>query len=251
MKYNNPRFLFRRYEVMRKVRKSGHFLEIGPGNLSLALELLTKFNRGMLIDFNTTDVREIYDGLRDEYKQRLQLVIGDFLEFNQMEMKFDCVVACEVLEHVENDRQFLRKAHEYLKSGGQLILSVPARQKYWSKDDEIVGHYRRYEKEDLYAKLVEAGYSQIEIASYGFPFQNLVRLGRISLARFQYREKAGWDQRKQSQQSAFMLKSKPYLNIIGLVLNKYTMYPFSLFASLFNGMDLSEGYLACAIKDSN
>lgn len=248
MKYQNPRYLFRRYEVMRRVKNGGHFLEIGPGNLSLAQELLAKFTQGTLIDFNTTEVEQIYGELKEPYKRRLKLIIGDFSQFEEFNIKFDCVVACEVLEHIKDDVLFLQKMAELLRDGGQLILSVPSRQKYWSVDDEIVGHYRRYEKQELYDKLIEAGYSQIDIVSYGFPFENLVRLVRIFFAKLQYHEKAKWDKKKQSQQSAFLVKRKPYLSLIGLILNKYTIYPFNLFASLFNRMDLAEGYVVSAIK---
>ncbi len=247
MKYYHPRYLFRRYEIMQRVKKGEHFLEIGPGNLGLAQELLVKFRRGTLIDFNTTDVEQIYTELQESYKQRLKLIIADFSEY-QFNQKFDCVVACEVLEHIVDDRIFLQKTNGLLTNFGQLILSVPAREKYWAKDDEIVGHYRRYEKKDLHKKLIEAGYSQIDIAAYGFPFQNLVRLGRVFFAGFQYNEKAKWDQKKQSQQSAFMIKNKPYLKLLGFVLNKYTIYPFNVIASLFNELDLAEGYVVSAIK---
>jgi SAM-dependent methyltransferase len=250
MQYNHPRFLFRKYEVLRLVKESGHFLEIGPGNLNLAQDLLSKFLQGTLIDFNPTDVEKIYNELKDQYKQRLKLIIADFSEY-QFDTKFDCVVACEVLEHIENDEMFLQKTNRLLVDDGQLILSVPAKQKYWSKDDEIVGHYRRYEKKDLYNKLLEGGFSQIEILSYGFPFVNIVRLGRILLATNQYAEKNKWDKKKQSQQSAFIIKHRPYMNFLALFLNKYLFYPFSLFAALFNSLDLSEGYVVSAKKVSN
>jgi SAM-dependent methyltransferase len=233
---------------MRRVKAGETFLEIGPGNLNLAQELLSKIARGTLIDFNTTDVQRVYNQLKEPSKQRLTLIIADFSQYDQFPQKFDCVVACEVLEHVEDDRAFLRKANQLLANGGQLILSVPARKKYWSVDDQIAGHYRRYERKELYDKLIEAGFSRIEIASYGFPFQNLVRLVRIALARIQYRERAKWDQKKQTQQSAFMVKRNPYLNLVGLVLNKYTIYPFNLLASLFNPLDLAEGYVLSATK---
>lgn len=163
-------------------------MEIGPGNLSLAQDLLSKFSRGTLIDFNSTEVEQIFNELKEHRKQRLKLIIADFSEYNQFNTKYDCVVACEVLEHIEIDGAFLQKTNKLLVDGGQLILSVPARQKFWSKDDEIVGHYRRYEKEDLYKKLSEAGYTQIDIISYGFPFINIVRLARISLAKVQYKK---------------------------------------------------------------
>lgn len=247
MKYNHPRFLFRRFLVMRRIKRNDHFLEIGPGNLSLALDLLTKFNRGTLMDFNTTDVEEIYDELAIVQKQKLKLIIADFTEYNQFDDKFDCVVSCEVMEHIEDDRAFLKKTNDLLTRGGQLILSVPARQKYWSRDDEIVGHYRRYEKQELSEKLIEAGYSEIKVESYGFPFINIVRLGRVTLAKIQYREKAEWDRKKKSQQSAFIIKRKSH-QWIAYFLNKYSLYPFCVFAALFYNLDLSEGYVASAIK---
>jgi SAM-dependent methyltransferase len=248
MKYYTPRFLFRKYEVMKLVRGGGHFLEIGPGDLGLAWELAPKFTRGTLMDFNTTDVQQIYDALPAALKRKLQLIIADFSQYQGFEAKFDCFVACEVLEHIEDDIAFLQKTNDLLVEGGQLILSVPARQKFWSVDDEIVGHYRRYEKKDLLAKLMQARYSQVRVISYGYPFQNLIRLGRIALARLQYREKSNWQKKEQSQQSAFMLKRKSYINLLGLVLNKYTLYPFCLFASLFNNMDAGEGYVVSAVK---
>jgi SAM-dependent methyltransferase len=230
------------------VKKGPAFLEVGPGDLGLAQDLLAKFVNGVLIDFNETDVRKIYDELPLPDRQRLKLIIGDFSQYDRFESKFDCVVACEVAEHIEDDRSFLRRTNELLLDGGQLILSVPAHMKFWSVDDVIVGHYRRYEKLELQEKLMEAGYSQIEIVSYGFPFQNLVRLGRIALAKLQYGEKGNWEKKKQSQQSAFMVKRKAYINLVGLFLNKYTLYPFCLLSSLFNGMDLAEGYVVSAFK---
>jgi SAM-dependent methyltransferase len=233
---------------MRIVGKGECFLEVGPGDLGLALELISKFTTGTLIDFNTTDVKQIYDSLPETHKQKLKLIIADFSQYNQFESKFDCVVACEVMEHIENDWLFLKRTNALLVEGGQLILSVPAKQKFWSVDDVIVGHYRRYEKQELQEKLTKAGYSQINVISYGFPFQNLIRLGRIALARFQYKEKANWEKEKQSQQSAFMVKRRSYLNLIGLFVNKYTIYPFCVLTSLFNNMDLAEGYVVSARK---
>ena|SRR5215216_3143314 len=248
MKYRHPRYLFRRFEIMRMVKKAPTFLEVGPGDLGLAQDLLAKFANGVLIDFNDTEVRKIYDKLPLPHRQRLKLIIADFSQYDRFESKFDCVVACEVAEHIEEDRSFLRRTNELLLDGGQLILSVPAHMKYWSVDDVIVGHYRRYEKQELYQKLTEAGYVQVNIISYGYPFQNLIRLGRIAFAKRQYKEKANWNKKKQSQQSAFMVKRKALIDLFGLILNKYTIYPFALFSTLFNKMDQAEGYVVSAIK---
>jgi SAM-dependent methyltransferase len=161
---------------------------------------------------------------------------------------FDLVCAFEVLEHLEDDAAALAGWVARVAPGGWLMLSTPAFQDRYGPFDRIVGHYRRYEKQELRDKLAEAGLSQIHIVSYGFPFENLVRPARIALARMQYKEKGGWDQEKQSQESGFMLKRRPVLSLVALVMNKYTLLPFNLFASLFNSLDLAEGYIASAFK---
>lgn len=248
MRYNHPRFLYRRYEIMKRVQKGEHFLEIGPGNLSLALELLSKFQRGTLIDFNTTDVDAIYTALDAEQKDRLKLIIADFAQYDKFDTQFDCIVFCEVMEHIKDDAGFLQRVNKLLKTNGQIVLSVPARQKFWAEDDEIAGHYRRYEKPDLHKKLCESGFSDIKIASYGFPFIIFTRILRILLAKKQYREKSQWTKEKQSQQSSFLVKRNSAIQWAVLLINKYTFYPLNLFASLFNRLDLSEGYVAIAVK---
>jgi len=251
MRYAPPRFLFRLYEVMKITRRGNRFLEIGPGNLMLALELLAKFDTGTLIDFNTTNVEQIFNSLSNDKKRKMKLVIADFSEYDGSEEMFNCVVFCEVLEHVEEDGEFLKKVHNLLAKDGQIVLSVPSRQKYWSIHDEIVGHKRRYEKVELAQKLTNAGFSQVKIISYGFPFINITRLARIALASLQYREKSKWDSKTQTQQSSFNIKPSPLLDLISILINKYTFLPLSLLASLFNDLDLSDGYVATAIKSTN
>lgn len=38
---------------------------------------------------------------------------------------FDCIIACEVIEHLDNPRAFLRECRKLLKDGGVLIISTP------------------------------------------------------------------------------------------------------------------------------
>jgi len=248
MRYNHPRFLFRRFSIMKNVKPGDIFLEIGPGNLNLSIDLIKKFSKGVLIDFNTTDVEIIFNGLPERHKQKLNLIIADFINYDNFPSKFDSIITCDVLEHVEEEEIFLRKTFNLLMDNGQLILSVPARKKYWSVDDEIVGHFRRYEKKEIIDKLSGAGFSDIKIVSYGFPFTNFSRLLRVQLAKNQYIEKAEWDKIKQSQKSAFIINRNSKLNFAVFLFNKYTLFPLFLISSLFNRFDLSDGYLVTAKK---
>ena len=73
----------------------------------------------------------------------------------------------DVLEHVENDEEFLKLIKGILKPNGRLYITVPAYQFLWSVADVDAGHFRRYTIRSLVAKLEKCGY-QIEFSSYFF-----------------------------------------------------------------------------------
>lgn len=86
---------------------------------------------------------------------------------------FDVVVALEVLEHIEDDRAALRAWRGWLRAGGVLLLSVPARPDLWSASDVWVGHFRRYDRRSLAAALGDAGFAIEHAECYGYPLSNL------------------------------------------------------------------------------
>ena len=245
MTYYPPRYLFRRYEILHMIRPGHNFLEIGAGNLKLSQDLLRLFDKGTLIDYNV-ETQSLYDKLDVSLRERSQLIISDFLS-SVLPWQYDCVIACEVLEHVQDDEAFVQKAYRLLHDQGQLILSVPSRMKFWSLHDEIVGHLRRYEKNDIIHLLKKNKFRNISIVSYGYPFVNILRWATICLATYHYREKKQWSQEKQSQESA-IVRTGGMADLAGILVNRYSIYPLCVFASLFNKLDLSNGYIITAGK---
>lgn len=73
--------------------------------------------------------------------------------------RFNTVISVNVLEHLKNDEEALRNMRQTLRRGGKLIILVPAKSKAYNKLDKELGHYRRYEKDEVILKLSEAGYS--------------------------------------------------------------------------------------------
>jgi SAM-dependent methyltransferase len=100
---------------------------------------------------------------------------------DQPNKKYEALVAFEVLEHIQDDQLALRKWREWLAPGGRVVLSVPAKQDRFGPIDTAVGHYRRYEKQDLMRLMTESGLMDVEILSYGMPLGYLLEAVRNRL----------------------------------------------------------------------
>jgi len=92
---------------------------------------------------------------------------------------FDVVCAFDLLEHLDDDREVLRKMRQVLKPEGYLLVSVPAYRFLWGKLDDAAHHKRRYTRRDLRNKLRSSRFV-LEKATYFnsllFPLVLLVRL---------------------------------------------------------------------------
>ena len=75
-------------------------------------------------------------------------ICGNLQSLDQQQL-FDTILYIDVLEHLEDDKGELRKAIEWLKPRGRLIVLAPAHQSLFSKFDRSIGHLRRYEKSSL------------------------------------------------------------------------------------------------------
>lgn len=65
--------------------------------------------------------------------------------------QFDTVVYIDVLEHIPDDAQEMRRAAAVLRPGGHLIILSPAHQFLFTSFDTSIGHFRRYNKRMLRA----------------------------------------------------------------------------------------------------
>jgi SAM-dependent methyltransferase len=99
------------------------------------------------------------------------------------EQRFDLVCAFEVLEHLEDDEAALTDWVSRVRPGGWLLLSTPAFQARYAAWDEVVGHYRRYEPEQLKAMLEAQGLVDVEVVVYGAPLGYPLEAARNALGR--------------------------------------------------------------------
>jgi SAM-dependent methyltransferase len=86
---------------------------------------------------------------------------------------FDLVCALEVLEHIEDDRGALAGWVRHLRPGGTLIVSVPQGRDRYSEGDARLGHFRRYDPQELEGKLGDSGLTDVSSVVYGSPWGNV------------------------------------------------------------------------------
>ena len=119
---------------------NGNILEVGAG-----IGSFTKLyeDQHQNITLSESD-KDFCDLLNDKFKNKNNIKItNQFIkEINQ---KFETIIYLNVLEHIEDDIAEVKMAYEKLEKNGHLIILVPAHQKIYSKFDEAVGHFRRYE----------------------------------------------------------------------------------------------------------
>ena len=81
----------------------------------------------------------------------------------------------DVLEHIDDDRQFAQRLCDIIRPGGFLYLTVPAFNWQWSMADVDAMHYRRYTRRTLTGVL--AGSFEVLYSTY--LFQRLVPLSML------------------------------------------------------------------------
>jgi SAM-dependent methyltransferase len=91
---------------------------------------------------------------------------------------YDLVCAFEVLEHLEDDDAALADWVPLVRPGGHLMLSVPAFQSRFGPMDTRVGHYRRYDPDQLTERLAKAGLTGTRVQVYGWPLGYALELVR-------------------------------------------------------------------------
>ena len=85
-------------------------------------------------------------------------VVGSFATRFQIDLldlpwrqKWDVIFLLDVLEHIPSHITALQQIYYSLKPGGLLFITVPALQFFWTYNDDLAKHQRRYSEHDFLA----------------------------------------------------------------------------------------------------
>jgi SAM-dependent methyltransferase len=82
--------------------------------------------------------------------------------FESSPERYDTVIMINVLEHIEEDQATLQQVFRSLTPDGRVVVFVPALSWLYSPYDKAVGHYRRYEKEQLEGLFKKSGFELLK-----------------------------------------------------------------------------------------
>jgi SAM-dependent methyltransferase len=79
---------------------------------------------------------------------------------------YDAVGTFDVLEHIEDDGEALRRMARALRPGGMLFVTVPQHRWLWSDTDVAAEHVRRYRRGELVGRVSAAGLEVVRCTSF-------------------------------------------------------------------------------------
>jgi len=148
-------------------------LEIGCGDGNVLRVLERVCASGLVVGM------DLYrEGLRyAQTRVHCPLIQGDVTS-SPLKGSFRLIGIFDVLEHVPDDAHLLREIWKLLSEDGALLITVPAHTRLWSYFDEVSGHCRRYEPEELRIRLEDAGYHIEFLTPYMAALKPLMWLNR-------------------------------------------------------------------------
>jgi len=125
-------------------------------------------NIGMLSYFGKVDVYEkdakTSRFLKKRYQNKKINIINK--PFSRIQ-KYDLILAADVIEHIKDDKKIINDLNKILKKNGLLIITVPAYNFLFSKKDESLKHFRRYNHVNL-ERLFDKSFLKIKMSYYNF-----------------------------------------------------------------------------------
>jgi SAM-dependent methyltransferase len=150
-------------ESANRFLKGGSLFDIGGGNGFMTLAFKNLGYDSILVEPGESGVQ------RAKSRGLTKIIQASFDDLKIMPLSLPHVGLFDVIEHVENDVEFLKRLNEKMSPKSRLLVTVPAYAFLWSPEDEFAGHFRRYKLSDLKSTLHKAGF-EVDYSSYFFSF---------------------------------------------------------------------------------
>jgi ubiquinone/menaquinone biosynthesis C-methylase UbiE len=113
--------------------KPENILDIGCGDGSLSLPLLTERNHITFLDRSKSMLDLVLARIPSGWTDRIGLINLDFMDATLEEQAFDLIICVGVMAYIVDRRSFIRKIASLLKPGGTLIIECSDGAHFYTK----------------------------------------------------------------------------------------------------------------------
>lgn len=146
-------------------------LEIGAGSGTFSSMMLSTkaFEHLWLVEPDVELAEELKNKFADNPAVSVLNLAAEQLTKEQLaELRLDSIVMVNVLEHIEDDQGLLLRASAALSDKGFILTFSPAFSMLYSAYDKLVGHCRRYTKQELLTKFTRSNLTMIKLKYFNF-----------------------------------------------------------------------------------
>jgi SAM-dependent methyltransferase len=167
----HARYRLMRRELKGRISRGTRLIDVGCGNATFLATLSDEIDPLNLygVEYSAVGAETAPEILKP------RIIVGDIVALSEELAKepFDVAVCSEVLEHVDSPPAILGAIHRILKPDGLLVVTVPALMRYWSSQDDVAGHQRRFEHDEFPVLLKECGFEVENHFGWGGPLAQI------------------------------------------------------------------------------
>jgi 2-polyprenyl-3-methyl-5-hydroxy-6-metoxy-1,4-benzoquinol methylase len=251
-----PGSILQRMYFQKRIQKGNYktFCEIGSGNGFLSKLLLSNGLSGVGFDLNASAC-ENNSSMNQEFIQhkKYQVINDNFLTYQHQD-KYDVVFSCMVIEHLTDEqvKAYFEKCKELLNPTGVIIIFVPSSMKYWGIEDEIAGHFRRYEFKDFETIASQHHLIIQDCCGLTYPISNIL----FPLSNYLINRQEGYKKNLDAQTQTILSGNRDvkfktsYPPILKLFLNEVVLYPLYVLQRFFKN-NKNSMVIYCEMKKAN
>ncbi len=146
-------------------------LDPGCGDAFIGRELCRTGFRGQYLGIDPAMTEEHAAALRRAFPETVTADFAPSLESLPDAPPADLVIMLDLLEHIENEDDFLTELFQRTAPGAPVLVTVPAFPGLYTEHDRVLGHFRRYRRKPLAALLNRNGF---EVIADGYFFFSLL-----------------------------------------------------------------------------
>jgi SAM-dependent methyltransferase len=130
--------------------------------------------------------------------------------------RWDMAFLLDVLEHLPNEVGVLTEIREALIPGGLLFVTVPALSMFWTWNDDVCRHLRRYSRRDFIDLASACGFELLDARYFMFILSPLLLASRVAMA-----PGIKWKTAEQKRELTMRMHSIPHPIVNGILTSAF------------------------------